>query len=344
MNGMANDVFLQATKKLFVRTMIFFLPWVLLGQQAHFITVKKDLILMGSKFQLTVVSTNEELGHINIQEAAAEIKRIERLISSWDPDSETSKINRNAGVGPVVVSNELFKLIERCKQISEITYGAFDISYSGMDHLWDFKGAMTQLPSSDQIQQALKKVGYEKIILNSAAQSVYLQEKGMKLSFAAIGKGYAVDRAKELLVSKQVLAGVINAGGDITTWGTKATGEKWLIGVTHPKSKGKVYAWLPLLESSVATAEYSDKYLDINGKRYAHIIDPRTGYPAEGIHSVSVFSKTAELSDALATALVVMGRDAGLALINQLGGTEVILVDDKDNLYKSTGILFNENR
>lgn len=340
---MAKEVHLSITKKWDFYLGLLLLPLFLIGQQRDYITVKKDLMLMGSPFQITVVTSNEELGHINIQEAAAEIERIERLISSWQPSSETSDINRNAGIRPVVVSHELFKLIERCKQISEITYGAFDISYAGMDDVWNFKGPMTQLPTKELIERALAKVGHEKILLNTAERSVYLQEKGMKISFAAIGKGYAVDKAKELLVSKQVVAGVINAGGDITTWGTKATGEKWLIGVTHPKSKGKIYSWLPLLESSVATAEYSDSYVVINGKQYAHIIDPRTGYPAEGIHSVSVFSKTAELSDALATAIVVMGRDAGLALINQLGGTEVILVDDQGILHKSTGIIFPKN-
>jgi thiamine biosynthesis lipoprotein len=343
MLGMVTEMLGSVNVKKYTLPVLLFLSMLGLGQQKEYVTVKKALTLMGSRFEITVVSTNEELGHINIQEAAGEIERIEHLISSWDPNSETSEINRNAGVRPVVVSSELFKLIERCKQISEITYGAFDISYAGMDSLWQFKGSMTQLPTKNQVQQALKNVGYQKIILNTTDRSVFLREKGMKLSFAGIGKGYAVDKAKELLVSKQVVAGVINAGGDITTWGTKASGEKWLIGVTNPKSKGKVYSWLPLLESSVATAEYSDKYFDINGKRYAHIIDPRTGYPAVGINSVSVFSKTAELSDALATALVVMGRDAGLALVNQLGGTEVIMVDDQDNMYKSSGIIFNQN-
>ncbi|MRX65108.1 FAD:protein FMN transferase [Maribacter sp. RZ05] len=298
---------------------------------------------MGSRFDITVVAANEEIGYINIDEAVAEIKRIEKLISSWDPDSETALINKNAGIKPVKVSLELFKLIERTKQISEITDGAFDISYSSMDGIWKFDGSMTNMPTKDEIKKSMAKVGYEQIILDSNEQTVFLKQKGMKISFGAIGKGYAADKTKELLVSKQVVAGIINASGDLTTWGTKASGEKWLIGIANPLSKDKIFSWLPIVESSVATSGNYEKFVMFDGKKYTHIIDPRTGYPSQGVNSVSIFSKSAELCDALATAVFIMGKDAGLSLINQLGGTEVILVDSNNKIHKSSGILFDNN-
>lgn len=298
---------------------------------------------MGSRFDITVVSVDEDLGYINIQEAVGEIRRIEKMISSWDDSSETSLINRNAGKKPVKVSLELFKLIERAKQISEITDGAFDISYSSMDNIWKFDGSMASMPTRDEIARSVSKVGYNKIILNGKENTVFLKEPGMKISFGAIGKGYAADKAKELLVSKQVVAGIINAAGDLTTWGTKASGEKWLIGIANPLSKDKIFSWLPILESSVATSGNYEKYVIINGKKYTHIIDPRNGYPSSGINSVSVFAKSAELCDALATAIFIMGTNAGLSLINQLGGTEVIIVDENNKIHKSTGILFDNN-
>lgn len=298
---------------------------------------------MGSRFDITVVAANEEIGYINIDEAVAEIKRIEKLISSWDPDSETALINKNAGIKPVKVSLELFKLIERTKQISEITDGAFDISYSSMDDIWKFDGSMTNMPTKDEIKKSMAKVGYEQIILDSNEQTVFLKQKGMKISFGAIGKGYAADKTKELLVSKQVVAGIINASGDLTTWGTKASGEKWLIGIANPLSKDKIFSWLPIVESSVATSGNYEKFVMFDGKKYTHIIDPRTGYPSQGVNSVSIFSKSAELCDALATAVFIMGKDAGLSLINQLGGTEVILVDSNNKIHKSSGILFDNN-
>jgi thiamine biosynthesis lipoprotein len=310
------------------------------GQDRKYVTVSKTLKLMGSRFDITVVAVNEELGYINIDEAVAEITRIEKLISSWDQASETSLINRNAGIQPVKVSLELFKLIERAKQISEITDGAFDISYASMDEVWKFDGSMKRMPSEDDIKKSVARVGYQKIILNEEDHTVFLKQPGMKISFGAIGKGYAADKAKERLVANQVVAGIINAAGDLTTWGTKVSGEKWLIGIANPLSKDKIFSWLPIVESSVATSGNYEKYVIFGGKKYTHIIDPRTGYPASGINSVSIFAKSAELCDALATAVFIMGKEAGISLINQLGGTEVILVDDQNKIYKSNGILF----
>lgn len=298
---------------------------------------------MGSRFDITVVALNEEIGYINIDEAVAEITRIERIISSWDKDSETSLINRNAGIKPVKVSNELFKLIERAKQISELTDGAFDISYGSMDKIWRFDGSMQHMPTNEEIKNSVAKVGYNRIILNAKYSTVFLKEKGMKISFGALGKGYAADKAKELLVSKQVVGGIINASGDLTTWGKKATGDKWLIGIANPLSKDKVFSWLPVIESSVATSGNYETYVTFKDKKYSHIIDPRTGYPTTGIHSVSIFAKSAEMSDALATAVFVMGRESGLFLINQLDGIEAVVVDAGNKIHKSNGILLDSN-
>ena len=311
------------------------------SQQPKYVTVQRSVNLMGDKFDITVVADNEEIGYINIEEAVSEIKRIEKLVSSWDEESETSEINKNAGIRPVKVSVELFKLIERANQISEITNGAFDITFAGLDKIWMFDGSMKLRPTKDEIIQSVSKVGYKKIIMNEEDRTVFLQLKGMKIGLGGIAKGYAADMAKELLVGKQVRAGVINASGDLTTWGTKATGEKWLIGIANPLSKEKIFSWLPVLESSVATSESYEKYITFDGRKYSHILDPRTGNPISGINSVSVFSKTAELSDALATAIFVLGVDTGMALINQLKGTEAIIVDDNNIMHKSSGILMN---
>ena len=298
---------------------------------------------MGSRFDITVVVMDQEIGFINIEEAVAEIQRIEKMISSWDENSETSLINKNAGIKPVKVSLELIKLIERSKQISEITDGAFDISYASMDQIWKFDGSMTLFPTPEEIKKSVEKVGYENIILDVDAQTVFLKNKGMKIAFGAIGKRYAADKAKELLMSKDVKAGIINASGDLTTWGTKANGEKWLIGIANPLSKDKIFSWLPVVESSVATSGNYEKFVNFNGKKYTHIIDPRTGYPSSGINSVSILAKSAELCDALATAIFIMGKEAGLSLINQLGGTEAIIVDSHNKIYKSGGVIFADN-
>ena len=319
---------------------LYFLTLSGFAQEQNYVTAKKTLKLMGSRFSITVVTTNEELGAINIQEAVAEITRIEKMISAWDEESETFAVNKNAGIQPVKVSRELFNLIERSKQISTLTDGAFDISYSSMDKIWKFDGSMTEMPSAEAIKKSVDRVGYEKIILNADDQTVFLKEKGMKISFGAIGKGYAADKAKEFLVSRQVVGGIIDAAGDLTTWGTDVSGKKWIVGVVNPLSKDKVVSWLPVIESSVATSGDYEKFVNFKGKRYSHIIDPRTGYPTHGIRQVSVFAKNAELSDALATAVFIMGKEAGLSLINQLRGTEVIIFDNRNKVHKSDGVLF----
>lgn len=321
---------------------LFFSLFMIAGfaQERKYVTVKRAVKLMGTNFEITVVASNEEIGYINIDEATAEISRIEKMISSWDPESETSIINKYAGIRPVKVSHELFKLIERSIQISIITDGAFDITFASIDQVWKFDGSMDYSPTAAEVKKSIAKVGYQNIVLDEDAQTVFLKLKGMKISFGGIGKGYAADKAKELLVSKRVIAGVINASGDLTTWGTKTSGEKWLIGIANPLNKGKIFTWLPVLESSVATSRSFDQYVNFKGKKYSHIIDPRTGYPASGINSVHVFEKSAEFCDALATAILIIGKDAGLDLVNQLPLTEAILVDSQNKMHKSSGILF----
>lgn len=314
------------------------------AQEERDIVVKRTLHLMGSTFEISVVAPTEEIGYINIDEAVSEIKRIEAVISSWDKNSETSKINRNAGIQPVKVSRELFLLIERSKKISEITDGAFDISYASMDNIWKYDGTMDKMPTASDVKASIEKIGHQKIILDPDEQTVFLQQEGMRIGFGAIGKGYAADMAKELLISKGVKGGIVNASGDLTTWGTRETGEKWMVGITNPVEKNKIYSWLPVVESSVATSGNYEKYIVFKGEKYSHIIDPRTGYPTKGVTSVSIFSKRAELCDALATAVFIMGRDSGIHLINQLDGVEVVLVDGENKVHKSAGIVFDTNQ
>ncbi|QWX85714.1 FAD:protein FMN transferase [Cellulophaga sp. HaHaR_3_176] len=306
-------------------------------------TVERSMKLMGSRFDITIVSESEEVAFINIKEVVAEINRIERMISSWDKSSETSLINKNAGIKSVKVSSELFDLIERAIKISEITDGAFDISYASMDAIWKYDGTMKFEPTEIEIANSVSKVGYKNIILNKEKSTVFLKLPGMKIGFGAIGKGYAADKAKQLMISKKVYAGIINASGDLTTWGSQASGEKWIVGIANPLDKEKIFSWLPISESSVATSGNYEKFVTFKGEKYSHIIDPRTGYPSKGINSVSVFSKTAELCDALATAVFIMGKDTGLSFINQLKGAEIIIVDSDNKVHKSEGIQFDTN-
>ncbi len=304
---------------------------------------KEVVKLMGSRFDITVVASNKEEANQYIDVAIEEIKRIENIISSWNPNSQTSLINKNAGIKPVKVDEELFNLIERSLMISKLTNGAFDISYASMDKIWKFDGTMKTFPSEEEIAKSVLKVGFENIILDKKQQTVFLKLKGMKIGFGAIGKGYAADKTKKLLIGKGVKAGIINASGDMNTWGKQPNGEDWMVGITNPMNKNKVFALLPISNSAVVTSGNYEKYVKFNGKRYTHIINPKTGYPSSGIISVSVFASKAELADALATSIFVMGKETGLDFINQLNGVECVLVDDAGKIHTSKTIKLKNN-
>ncbi len=299
---------------------------------------KRVVKLMGSRFDISVVDESKERANEYIDIAISEISRIENIISSWNPSSQTSLINKNSGVKPIKVDDELFDLIERSLIISKLTDGAFDITYASMDIIWKFDGSMIEMPSDIIIKKSVDKVGYENIVLNKKEKTVYLKLKGMRIGFGAIGKGYAADKAKELLKAKGVKAGIINASGDMNTWGKQPNGEDWKVGITNPLDKNKTFALLPISNTSVVTSGNYEKFVEFGGQRYSHIINPKTGYPSSGIVSVSVFAAKAELADALATSIFVMGKDIGIDLINQLKGIDCILVDDKGKVHTSNNI------
>ncbi|WP_410523952.1 FAD:protein FMN transferase [Psychroserpens sp. Hel_I_66] len=306
------------------------------------ITHKRTLKLMGSRFDITVVAKDTTQANVDIDIAVSEITRIEKLISSWDPNSQTSEINRNAGIKPVVVDKELFDLIARAISISKLTDGAFDISYASMDKIWKFDGSMKEMPSEETIKASVEKVGYQNIVLDVANSSVFLRKKEMKIGFGAIGKGYAADKAKSLLIEKGVVSGIINASGDMNTWGKQVNGEEWKVAITNPLNKNKAFALLPITNGAVVTSGNYEKQVTFNGIRYTHIIDPRTGYPSSGLISVTVFAPKAELADALATSVFVMGKEVGLNRINQLPNIECIIIDEKGDLFTSNNIEINK--
>jgi thiamine biosynthesis lipoprotein len=302
------------------------------------VTQKRTLSMLGSPFEMIVVAKDIPEADRYIDMAVAEVSRIENLISDWIPTTPVSEINRNAGIKPVKVPQELFDLVVRAIRISELTSGAFDISYASMDKIWKFDGSMTHMPTQEEIEKSVSKVGYKNIILDSKNSTIFLKNEGMKLGLGGIGQGFIADKIKTMLVEKGVVAGIVNISGDINTWGKQLDGEKWKVGIKNPLNKDKIFATFPLEDSSVETSGSYEKYVTFNGKRYSHIIDTRTGYPASGVISVSVFAKSTELADALATGIFVLGVDVGLDLVNQLPGIGCIYVDDKGKIFSSKNI------
>ncbi|MCP3964499.1 MAG: FAD:protein FMN transferase, partial [bacterium] len=267
-----------------------------------------------------------------LDRAYLEIDRIEAMISSWRPTSVTSEINRQAGVRAVPVPAELFNLVRRSLKLSELTGGAFDITFAGLGGLWDFKADNPRLPEPAAIRQALEHVGYRKIVLDSAERTIFLNDSGARIGFGAIGKGYAANRAVFVLKENGIESGVVSAGGDLVAFGRKEDGGLWDVGIAHPLHRDHVFARLPLSEQAVVTSGDYESFVTIDGKRYTHILDPRTGVPVDHLRSVTVVCPDGELADALATAVFVMGPVDGLRLINQLNGIEALLVDAEGQL------------
>lgn len=304
----------------------------------------KTLVLMGSRFELTAVSADDTLAWESIEAGIAEIQRIEKLISSWDSASQTSRINQHAGVQPVKVGQELYDLIRRSLKISRLTGGAFDISFASMDRLWRFDGSMETLPDSNEVAASVQKIDWKKIQLQPDSFAVFLPEKGMKIGFGGIGKGYAANRARALMQSMDIKSGLVNAGGDLIAWGRQPDGKPWSIGIADPEKPSAIFAKLEINEQAVVTSGSYEKYVSFGGKRYAHIIDPRTGWPVQALKSVTIICPDAELADALATAVFVLGPEEGLQLINQLKGISCLMVTADNRMIQSNGLEINHTR
>lgn len=296
---------------------------------------KRTTLLMGGRFDISIVAKDSLTAEQNIDVVIAEITRIENLISDWKSDSQVSEINQNAGICPVKVDREVFELTRRALQFSEATKGGFDISFAAMDRIWKFDGSMTEMPSAEAIKKSVEKVGYKNIILDSVQSTVFLKLKGMKIGFGALGEGYATDKCRNIMLAKGIKAGIVNGSGDMTAWGRQPNGKDWNIGMTNPFHPDTLFAVVPLNNGAVTTSGSYEKFVVFNGKRYSHIINPATGYPATGLCSVSVFGPNAETANGLSTSLMVLGQKAGLLLLKKYPDYSCVMITDNGKLIKS---------
>jgi len=303
---------------------------------------KVDAFLMGNQFEISVVADSASWANNCITAAITEMKRIEALLTTYNETSETNLINRNAGIAAVKVSEETFQLIERSIRISEITQGAFDISYGSIDKsLWNFDTHMTSLPDLETASEMVRLINFRNIVLNKENTTVFLKEKGMRIGFGGIGKGYAAEMGKMVMQQMGVDSGIVNAAGDLSAWGLQPDGEEWTIGIADPNFSRNVFSFMKITGLAIATSGNYEKFILVDGKKYSHTINPRTGLPVSGIKSVTIITKNAEIADAMATPVTIMGVKTGLSLINQIKDIEAIIVDDHDKIYTSKNIHFN---
>ena len=294
---------------------------------------------MGNRFEFTTVTEDGAMAAMAIAAAIKEVSRIEELLSTFKESSQVNEINNFAGVKPVRVDKEVIGLVLRSLKISSLTQGAFDITYGSIDKsLWNFDVNMTSLPDRETALQSVALINYQNVLVNTKTSTVMLKHKGMRIGFGGIGKGYAADRARKVMTDMGIKSGIVNAAGDLVTWGTQPNCQAWTVGIADPNHKQHAFSALSISNMAIATSGNYEKYAVIDGQKYSHTIDPKTGLPVTGIKSVSVICPSAELADALATPIIVMGAAVGLNLIDQLNNVACVVIDDDDRIHTSKNI------
>lgn len=295
---------------------------------------KRTTMLMGGRFDISIVAKDSLTAEENIDTIIAEISRIEFLISDWKPTSQVSEVNQNAGIKAVKVDREVLELTQRALYFSEITKGAFDISFAAMERIWKFDGSMTTMPTAEAVKKSVEKVGYKNIVIDTIESTIFLKLKGMKIGFGALGEGYATDKCRAMMLAKGIKAGIINASGDMSTWGAQPNGKPWNIGITNPFKTQKIIQTIRLNNGAVTTSGNYQKFVILDGKRYSHIINPATGYPATGLCSVTVVGPNAEMANGFSTSLMVLGKEKGLELLKKFPEYRCIMITDKGKIVR----------
>jgi thiamine biosynthesis lipoprotein len=296
---------------------------------------RREMLLMGMRFEISIVSKDLQWANERVEDAVKEINRVEKLISAFNDDSTVNEINRNAGIGPVKTNAEIFRLIDRSMKISELTYGTFDITYFTVDkeHENNCRNGANKITRTE--------LNYKNIVLDAKTQTVFLRDKNMRIGFGANSKGYAADRAKYILQMNGVGSGIINAGGDIITWGLQPNNEPWTVAAADPEQVNLPFASIPLSNLAIATSINNKKHTAAISEKIsdAGAATSRKGFPVSDIKSVSIISTSAELADSLSATVMLMGINAGLYLINQLNQVACVIVDDYNRVYTSKGVL-----
>jgi len=287
--------------------------------------------MMGTFVQIKIVFDKAEKKESVFDAAFKEIMKVDRLMSAYRDDSQLSMINRYAGIKPVVVDRELIEVLEKSILLSNATGGAYDITAGELIDLWGFYKKNGHVPSAAEIEETLKRVDYRKIIINREKSTVFLKDELMSIDLGSIAKGFAVDQAAKKLRIMGVSGALVNAGGDIYALGRKEV-TPWKVGVRNPLNNSEeVYRKLIAEDAAVVTSGCYHRYIELNGKKYCHIIDANTGMPVEGVLSVTVIAESTATADALATSVMLLGSEAGLKLIEDWERCEGLIIYKADD-------------
>jgi thiamine biosynthesis lipoprotein len=267
---------------------------------------------------------------------------VDRQMSEWKEGSPLAAVNRAAGGEPVAVPPDLVALLRRSAAIAEATGGAFDPTWAALWGLWDFRAPRPSVPDAAEVARRAALVDYRRLEIDPVAGTVRLPAAGMLVGLGGIAKGWALDRSVEVLAARGVDSFLLQAGGQVYAGGGRRTagGERpWRVGLQDPRGpSGDFFAHLPLTDASASTSGDYESFFLLDGRRYHHVLDPRTGWPARGLAGVTVVSSDATLADALSTAFMVLGRERSLALAGELAGVEAVLVEEGGRVVATPGL------
>lgn len=279
---------------------------------------------MGTRIAIELWADDAAAGEAAISAVLDEMRRIDRLMSHYRPDSELSRINAEAARHPVKVERELALLIQRALDFSVLSDGAFDITYASVGYLYDYRAH--RHPTEQQIGAALPAINWRHVVVDLDRSTVRFMRAGVRIDLGGIAKGYACDRAADLLRSRGIAHAIVTAGGDSRILGDRR-GRPWVVGIRHPDDPSRVVARMPLEDAAISTSGDYERYFDEGGVRYHHIIDPRTGKSAGAVRSVTIIADDATTTEGLTKSVFVKGPDEGLAMINRLRRTDARFAD-----------------
>lgn len=309
---------------------LFLIGFFIARNNSHEIkTIKRTQIILGTVVEIQVRDDNEQKAEDAIAQALTEVKRIDDLFTTYNEESPVWKIN-NSTDSIFSVDPEIYSLIVLCDSITKISDGCFDVSLDNLTKVWGFYTDDPNVPSQSKIDSALIISGWQKVKVVGGNQTIKTKKVG--LNFGSIAKGYAVDKAIDVLKKSGIKEALVNAGGEIS-----AIGNYWIVGIQHPRETNAIIKKLKLNNLTVATSGDYEQYFEKDGIRYHHILNPKTGYPSKGLQSVTIINKSNTFADALATTVFVMEKDAGIKLVENLEDTETMIIDDKGKIFYSSG-------
>jgi len=299
--------------------------------------LKRDEAIMGTAISVELWADDPAQGEAAISAVMGEMHRIDRCMSPHKPDSELSRINRDAATAPVRLSAEMARLLARANDFAQLSGGAFDITYAAVGQLYDYRQRIR--PSEAALARARTLVGWRNLILDPQARTVRFALDGMRIDLGGFAKGHAVDNATTILRERGIRHAIVTAGGDSRVIGDRR-GRPWTIGVRDPRRPGEMVAMLPLEDVSISTSGDYERYFDADGVRHHHLIDPATGRSPGGVHSVTILAEDGLTTEALSKCVFVLGVEQGLRLIESQRGVDAVIVDAAGVLHYSTGLLY----